>query len=85
MFRQVHTQRNLSATSKKSLTCVRDFASNAGITFKTPEEYFLGAEAKPFVRTFDPAAYIRSSEPSGTISLFLAHDTHLVSIFLIKS
>ncbi|KAL2355708.1 polynucleotide kinase 3 phosphatase-domain-containing protein [Cryomyces antarcticus] len=36
----------------------RDFASNVGIDFKTPEEFFLGEQPKPFVRLFDPAKYL---------------------------
>ncbi|KAI9852879.1 MAG: hypothetical protein M1838_004438 [Thelocarpon superellum] len=36
----------------------RDFAANIGISFHTPEEYFLQEEARPFTRTFDPAAYL---------------------------
>ena len=29
-----------------------------GIAFKTPEEFFLNEEPQPFVRTFDPNAYV---------------------------
>lgn len=38
----------------------RDLASNIGITFRTPEEYFLGEEARPFTRAFDPVTHLSS-------------------------
>ena len=37
----------------------RDFAANVGIPFRTPEEYFLQEDPRPFVRTFDPAVFLR--------------------------
>ena len=36
----------------------RDFATNVGIEFKTPEEYFLNEEPRAYSRVFDPAAYL---------------------------
>lgn len=36
----------------------RNFAENVGITFHTPDEYFLGEEPKPFVRDFDPTKFL---------------------------
>ncbi|MCJ1286991.1 hypothetical protein MMC26_006338 [Xylographa opegraphella] len=36
----------------------RGFASNIGISFMTPEEYFLGEEPQPFQHTFDPKIYL---------------------------
>ncbi|MCJ1395936.1 hypothetical protein MMC18_008822 [Xylographa bjoerkii] len=36
----------------------RGFASNIGISFMTPEEYFLGEEPQPFQYTFDPKIYL---------------------------
>jgi bifunctional polynucleotide phosphatase/kinase len=50
-------------TSLKNLSLLiwcRDFATNAGIPFKTPEEYFREEEAEPFIRPFDPATYLFS-------------------------
>jgi len=38
----------------------RDMASNVGITFHTPEEFFLQQEAKPFARLFDPTSYLKT-------------------------
>ena len=39
----------------------RDFATNVGIEFKTPEEYFLNEESRAYSRDFDPAAYLGHS------------------------
>lgn len=44
----------------------RDMAANAGIQFHTPEEFFLRDEPRPFVRTFDPAAYLSMVLSSNT-------------------
>ncbi|KAL2049079.1 hypothetical protein ABVK25_010675 [Lepraria finkii] len=43
----------------------RDFASNVGIEFKTPEEYFLHEEPLPFTRTFEPGTFL---DPASTTS-----------------
>jgi hypothetical protein len=40
------------------------FAANVRITFKTPEEFFLGAAAEQIVRPFDPASYIDDASSS---------------------
>ena len=40
------------------LLAIRDFASNVGIEFKTPEEYFLHEEPLPFTRTFEPGTFL---------------------------
>lgn len=36
----------------------RDLAHNVGIDFRTPEEFFLSEEARPFTRLFDPSMYL---------------------------
>jgi len=38
-------------------------ASNVGIKFQTPEEFFLEEEPRPFARTFDPASYLATVVP----------------------
>ncbi|KAF2002643.1 PNK3P-domain-containing protein [Amniculicola lignicola CBS 123094] len=38
--------------------CDRDLASNLSLPFHTPEEYFLKETPRPFVRDFDPVAYL---------------------------
>ena len=42
----------------------RDFASNVGIEFKTPEEYFLGEAPTPFMRTFEPSGLLTEAPVS---------------------
>lgn len=36
----------------------RDLAANVGMTFYTPNEFFLGEAVKPFKRNFDPSNYL---------------------------
>ena len=45
----------------------RDFASNVGIAYKSPEEYFLDEEPRPFARTFDPFPFI-DNDLTGSVS-----------------
>jgi len=43
----------------KDFSCSdRNFAYNVGIVFKTPEEFFLNEQPRPFFRDFDPATYV---------------------------
>jgi bifunctional polynucleotide phosphatase/kinase len=54
---------------KKDHSCSdRDFATNIGINFSTPEEFFLGEEVKSFTRVFDPASYLDAEVTSQTDS-----------------
>lgn len=46
----------------------RDFASNVGIDFKTPEEFFLHEAPHPFVREFEPNEYINESPANANAS-----------------
>lgn len=48
-----------AARTRKDHSCSdRDFAANIGLTFQTPEEYFLGEAVVPFTRSFSPSAYL---------------------------
>ncbi|KAJ5157492.1 uncharacterized protein N7482_008592, partial [Penicillium canariense] len=45
----------------------RGFAMNAGMTFKTPEEFFLGQPLEEVPGIFDPASYIKSESDSPAV------------------
>ncbi|KAF2161595.1 hypothetical protein M409DRAFT_58988 [Zasmidium cellare ATCC 36951] len=56
-----------AAKIRKDHSCSdRDFAANVGIPFQTPEEYWLGEDAKPFTRAFEPAAFLQTTLDSQT-------------------
>lgn len=43
----------------KDFSCSdRNFAANVGITFHTPEEFFLHQKLREFTRSFDPSEYL---------------------------
>ncbi|KAL7776622.1 hypothetical protein CFE70_007040 [Pyrenophora teres f. teres 0-1] len=61
----------------------RDFAANVGISFHTPEEYFRHEEPRPFVRAFEPTAYIgeRAEQPISAILVFTKPATPEIVLF----
>lgn len=49
-------------THKADFSCGdRNLADNLGLTFRTPEEFFLGEQPRPFVRSFEPSRYVQSN------------------------
>lgn len=56
-----------AAGMKKDHSCSdRDLAANIGISYRSPEEFFLLQPAKPFTRPFDPAQYLETQLDSQT-------------------
>jgi bifunctional polynucleotide phosphatase/kinase len=53
----------------RGLTVARNFAANVGLPFQTPEAFFLGAQERPFARSFEPSTYVRP-EPAPPAKLF---------------
>ena len=51
--------RPATSTVKADHSCSdRDLATNVGIEFKTPEEFFLNEELQPYSRVFDPRDFL---------------------------
>lgn len=44
----------------------RNFATNVGMEFKTPEEFFLQQAAQPFSRDFEPRDYLSTLSTTST-------------------
>lgn len=51
---------------KACLVHIRNFATNVGIEFQTPEEYFLHEVPQPFVRDFEPSVYLSTTSTTTT-------------------
>ncbi|KAI0137113.1 polynucleotide kinase 3 phosphatase [Xylariales sp. AK1849] len=58
---------NGSAVAKDFSCSDRNFAHNVGITYKTPEEFFLGEKSREFSRDFDIAAHPYSETGDGDV------------------
>ena len=60
----------------------RDFAANLNLPYQTPEEFFLGEQAKPYERAFDPVRYVEPipnrSIDASPILFSKKHDLDLV-------
>ncbi|CBX91860.1 hypothetical protein LEMA_P045660.1 [Plenodomus lingam JN3] len=57
----------------KDHSCVdRDFAANVGLSFYTPEEFFLHEDRRPFVRSFDPVEYLKERAEKPTSALIFS-------------
>ncbi|KAK6081466.1 DNA kinase phosphatase pnk1 [Seiridium cupressi] len=59
--------KNASAIAKDFSCSDRNFAHNVGISYKTPEEFFLGEEPREFQRDFDLAKHEYKEEEDGFV------------------
>ena len=51
------------------LTTDRDLAANIGVTFHTPEEFFLNAPTEPYDHVFEPDRYFQSADNPETATI----------------
>ncbi|OAK95989.1 PNK3P-domain-containing protein [Phaeosphaeriaceae sp. SRC1lsM3a] len=75
----------LNGGSKDHSCSDRDFAANVGISFHTPEEYFLHEDPRPFTRNFDPTVYITKNglveKPTSALPTITKPDTVEIILF----
>lgn len=71
---------NGGAVVKKDFSCSdRNLAHNIGITYKTPEEFFLDEEPRKFVRDFDLTTYPFSNSSQSQPMNDVSQDTTVAS------
>lgn len=58
----------------------RNFATNVGIDFKTPDEYFLEEAPHPFSREFEPSSYLSALSSIATNASKLQKSMHSPSL-----
>jgi bifunctional polynucleotide phosphatase/kinase len=67
----------------KDFSCSdRNFASNIGIRYLTPEEFFLGESPRDFVRDFDLGQYAYSNETDTDDATGIFHKTSELDVVL---
>lgn len=59
----ISSEKGVKGTAKDFSCSDRNFAHNVGITYKTPEEFFLGEPPREFAREFDLTTYDGSDSP----------------------
>lgn len=68
-------------TKDKTADAGRGFASNVGLTFKTPEEFFHNATPEPYEKPFDPNIYLHSGPNATDPPLFARQNPLELIIF----
>ena len=58
----------------------RDLAANVGIKFKTPEEFFLEEEPRPYNRAFDPREFLDQLEEGVVAPITKANPLDVVTL-----
>jgi len=56
----------------------RDLAANVGISFQTPEEFFLHAETEPYQHSFEPLEHLANTHATDTTPFSKKHPQELV-------
>lgn len=66
----------------KDFSCSdRNFASNAGIKYETPEEFFLGEQPREFSRDFDVSSYTSNNHSQVDDVIFEKKNTEDIVLF----
>lgn len=70
--------RPVTEQPRSNLNKNRGFASNIGVNFKTPEEFFLDAPAEEYEKPFDPSLYLHASTDNDPPVFTRQHPRELV-------